>query len=204
MRLEEIIKPYKIIIFDLGGVLIDLKYEDTIMAFKQLGSENFEEVYSQSLQAGLFDKYETGQISSQHFVNKIKESLNLNASPNQIVAAWNEMIKDFQPDKIRFVKQLKSTHTTALLSNTNDIHIDCVNRRLKKITTDTLEELFHFTFLSQEIKKRKPNKETFLWVCEKMSVKPKDVIFIDDSIQHIEGAKEAGLNTYFFPQNESF
>ncbi len=204
MQLEEIIKPYKIIIFDLGGVLIDLKYEDTITAFKKLGSENFDEVYSQSLQTGLFDKYETGQISSQHFVNKIKESLNLNASPNQIVAAWNEMIKDFQPDKMRFVKQLKSTHTTALLSNTNDIHIDCVNRRLKKITTDTLEELFHFTFLSQEIKMRKPNKETFLWVCEKMSVKPEDVIFIDDSVQHIEGAREAGLNTYFFPQNERF
>lgn len=204
MELIKLINTYDVVIFDLGGVVIDLEYTATTRAFQELGSEQFEELYSQALQTDLFDRYETGAISSLHFINKLKEFLPRDCSPNQVVAAWNAMIKAFQPEKLAFLEQLKTTHTIALLSNTNDLHEDRVRRSLKKVTERPLEDYFHHTFLSHHLQLRKPHPETFLSVCEKMSVRPEGVLFIDDSIQHIEGGKKAGLATYLFPQNAAF
>lgn len=204
MKLKELLAGYDTVIFDLGGVVLDLHYEATIEAFQALGAENFAELYSQVVQTDLFDRYETGQISSMHFVNKMKELLPDKISPNGVVSAWNAMIKEFQPGKLVFLEQLMQTHTTALLSNTNDLHMDCVRRKLKKVTGKPLEAYFRHTFLSQELNMRKPHRETFLSVCERMAVAPERVLFIDDSPQHVEGAKEAGLNAVLFPRNHPF
>jgi putative hydrolase of the HAD superfamily len=59
-------------------------------------------------------------------------------------------------------------------------------------------------YLSHEIGKRKPHPETFVWICEQMAYAPKDVLFIDDSPQHIEGAKAAGLQTHFYQDEAAF
>jgi HAD superfamily hydrolase (TIGR01509 family) len=204
MNIRDFVDNFDVIIFDLGGVVIDLDYEATIRAFQGLGSENFQTLYSQALQSDLFDRYETGQISSLHFINKLKELLPQQLTPNQIVAAWNAMIQEFQPEKLRFLEEIKKTHTTALLSNTNDLHIDFVRRKLSKVSEKSLENYFHYTFLSHEIQIRKPNEHVFQFACQKMNISPEKVLFIDDSIQHVEGAKKAGLNAILFPQNESF
>jgi len=202
MDIKAAIENYEVIIFDLGGVVIDLTYEDTIDALEQLGAQDFKELYSQALQSDLFDRYETGAISSLHFINKLKEYLPASISPNKVVSAWNAMIKSFQPEKLDFLLKLKLSHKTALLSNTNDLHETFVRRKLSEQTNLPLEAYFHNTYLSHQIKQRKPHPETFLWVCEEMGVKAKDVLFIDDSAQHIEGAKKAGLNALLFPQND--
>lgn len=204
MNIQELTGKFDAVIFDLGGVIIDLDYDATTEAFQELGSENFNELYSQVLQSDLFDRYETGQISSLHFINKLKELLPDNCSPNMVVSAWNSMIKEFQPEKLIFLEGIKETHTTALLSNTNDLHVEYVRRKLKKVSEQPLEHYFHHTFLSHEIKSRKPDTQTFLLACERMSVLPEKTLFIDDSIQHIEGAEKAGLTAVLFPQNESF
>lgn len=204
MNLSASIEPYEVILFDLGGVVIDLNYEDTILELEQLGAQDFKKLYSQALQSDLFDRYETGEISSMHFINKLKEYLPASISPNKVVSAWNAIIKSFQAQKLEHLLALKSTHKTALLSNTNDLHEAFVRRKLRDVSELALEEYFHNTYLSHQIKQRKPHLETFLWVCENMGVQPKNVLFIDDSEQHIEGAKKAGLNALLFPQNDSW
>lgn len=204
MNLSASIEPYEVILFDLGGVVIDLNYEDTILELEQLGAQDFKKLYSQALQSDLFDRYETGEISSMHFINKLKEYLPASISPNKVVSAWNAMIKSFQTQKLEQLLALKATHKTALLSNTNDLHEAFVRRKLRDVSELALEEYFHNTYLSHQIKQRKPHLETFLWVCENMGVQPKNVLFIDDSEQHIEGAKKAGLNALLFPQNDSW
>ena len=65
----------KNLILDLGGVLIDLNYQLTIQAFENLGSSNFKELYSQANQLGVFDSFETGEISTQRFINEILKFL---------------------------------------------------------------------------------------------------------------------------------
>jgi putative hydrolase of the HAD superfamily len=113
------------------------------------------------------------------------------------------MIGAFPQRKLALLTQLKNQQQTLfLLSNTNALHMVEVAKSLQKVSDLGLNAFFEQVFLSHEIGKRKPHPETFVWVCEQMGFAPKDVLFIDDSPQHIEGAKAAGLQTYFY-QNEA-
>lgn len=204
MSLKEQIKDFDVIIFDLGGVIIDIDYTATIQRFQSMGIANFDELFSQALQTDLFDRYETGQISSPHFLNLLKEKLGVTQSPNEIVFAWNAMIKGFNLEKLNILEAIKETKTTALLSNINDLHEVFARRKLKEVTDKPLEDFFNYTFLSHKIKARKPDVQTFIYVCKQMGVPVERVLFIDDSIQHVEGARKAGLNAILFPQNARF
>lgn len=186
---------YEAIIFDLGGVLINLDYQLTIDAFKKLGVNEFDLTYSQAAQNSLFDDYETGQISTQHFINKLKDQLPPAITPNQIVAAWNAMILDFPLEEIALLERLSTEKRIFLLSNTNDIHIQKVARELAKVSNKKLNEYFEKVYLSHEIQQRKPSPETFDFVCKDAGIDPLKTLFIDDSEQHILGAQQIGLST---------
>ncbi len=183
------------VIFDLGGVIINLDYQRTIHAFENLGMSNFQSVYSQMSQTDLFDSYETGKISTQHFINLLLPHLPFGTSPNKVVAAWNAMILDVPLKKIALLADLKKSLPTFLLSNTNDLHIQKVRDEWKKVTDSAMEESFHKMYLSHEIKHRKPTSQAFSYVLEENGLEAARTIFIDDTLQHIVGAKSIGLQT---------
>ncbi|NDE04723.1 MAG: HAD family phosphatase [Flavobacteriia bacterium] len=196
-------ESYQAILFDLGGVLIDIDYLATEKAFEQLGVSDFKSRYTQFAQNEVFDRFECGEISPQHFLNLLLPETKIGTSPNQVVAAWNAMIGDFPLEKLALLVKLKTAQVPLfLLSNTNALHIVEVVKSLQKVSDLGLNTYFEEVFLSHEIGKRKPHPETFLWTCKQIGFAPKDVLFIDDSPQHIEGAQAAGLPTYFY-QNES-
>jgi putative hydrolase of the HAD superfamily len=190
--------PYKAILFDLGGVLIDIDYQATEQAFVKLGVQDFSARYTQFAQEDLFDLFETGQISPQHFINKLLPITTPGTTPNQVYAAWNEMLGFFPPDKIQFLMNLCKELPIFMLSNTNAIHWELVIQRWKKSSEIPLDEVFDQIFLSHEIKQRKPHPSTFEWVLEQMKMSPDEVLFIDDSPQHVEGAIKAGLNAVLY------
>lgn len=198
-------QTYQAILFDLGGVLIDIDYHATEKAFQKLGVSDFNERYTQLAQNALFDRFECGEISAQHFVNLLLPYTHLGTSPNQVVAAWNAMIGCFPQRKIDLLLKLKNQQLPIfLLSNTNALHMVEVAKSLQKVSDSGLNTFFQKVFLSHEIGKRKPHSDTFVWVCAQMGFAPKDVLFFDDSPQHIEGAKAAGLQTYFYQNEELF
>ena len=181
------------IIFDLGGVIINLDYQLTIEAFKKLGIDNFEEMYTQAKQNNLFNDFETGKISSQHFINSLLPFLPSGTSPNKVVHAWNAMILDFPKKRLELLDQLNSKYRVFLLSNTNDIHLQAVNRSLANSTDRKLDSYFEKVYLSHEVKLRKPHKEIFELVCTEQNLNPETTIFIDDTIGHVNGANSIGL-----------
>lgn len=184
----------KVIIFDLGGVLLNLDYTLTTKAFISLGMTDFENRYSQLQQTDLFDQFEIGKVSPFHFVNRLLDQLPAGTTANQVVHAWNAMVLDFPKERLDWLLKLKAERRIFLLSNTNTLHIDAVKRALKTaVGHDRLEDYFEKVFLSHEIGMRKPHVETFAWVADQIGVKPEDCLFIDDSPQHVEGAKQAGL-----------
>lgn len=198
-------QTYQAILFDLGGVLIDIDYHATEKAFEKLGVVDFKERYTQFAQNALFDRLECGEISEQHFINLLLPYTQVGTSPNQVVAAWNAMIGAFPQKKLALLNQLKSQQIPLfLLSNTNALHIVEVSKALKKVSDVTLGSYFEQVFLSHDIGKRKPHPETFLWTCDQMGFAPADVLFIDDSPQHIAGAQAAGLQTYFYENETAF
>lgn len=185
----------KAIIFDLGGVILNIDYNKSIEAFESLGMENFHNVFSQASQTGLFDDLETGQISAQRFINCLLPHLKKGTSPNQVVHAWEKMVLNVPKENLDLLLKLREKYKIFLLSNTNEIHIPHVRRKWAVASELPMEDFFDKIYFSHEIKMRKPHPEIFQYVCEDQSLKPETTLFIDDSIQHIEGAKKIGLHT---------
>lgn len=191
------------IIFDLGGVIIDIDYQKTIHAFEKLGMSDFHTVYSQAAQSNLFDDFETGQISAQRFINSLLPHLATGTSPNKAVQAWNAMILDVPAEKLALLKRLKEKYPLYLLSNTNELHVPVVRRAWSQTTNEPMESFFNKIYFSHEVQLRKPHQEIFQFVCEDQHLNPQKTLFIDDSIQHIEGAKKYGLQTFLSTTPES-
>ena len=192
------------IIFDLGGVILNIDYNKTCLAFEDLGLKNFSDLYSQASQSGLFDRFETGQISTQFFINELLPYLPKGTSANELVHAWNAMILDFPDENLALLQRLRKKKKIFLLSNTNEIHIQCFHRKLaQKTNFQHLNSYFDFVYFSNEINMRKPDESIFEFVCQQQKLHPEKTLFIDDSIQHVEGAKKMGLQTYHLTNSES-
>lgn len=191
------------IIFDLGGVLLNLDYDLTEKAFISLGMADFGESYSQLQQTHLFDRFEKGEVSSFHFVNQLLDRLPPGTTANQVVHAWDAMILDFPVKRLQFLEELSNKYRIFLLSNTNDLHIDAVRRSLEKsVGHRNLEQYFEKTYFSSAIGMRKPDSEIFAFVCTENNLDPAKTIFIDDSPQHVEGAKAVGIQAILLGKNQ--
>ena len=185
----------KNIILDLGGVLLNIDYYKTIEAFKEIGIPNFEELFTQAKQEHLFDKYESGLIDSSDFIKALKKKLPPTISEEEIKSAWNAMLLDFPAKRLDFLLELKKEYKTFLLSNTNPIHLEAFHKIIHQNNgIDSLDNHFDKVYFSSDMGNRKPHPEIFLQVCKEQGLKPSETLFIDDTEQHVEGAKKAGLN----------
>ena len=186
----------KNIIFDLGGVILNIDYGQTANAFKKIGVANFDEIYSQAKQVQVFDKLETGELTPDEFREYMKEivpSLQL----SDIDKAWNAMLLDLPASRIDLLKKLKKKYRLFLLSNTNEIHIKCFRKIIESSFGENIfDAIFENQYYSSEIGMRKPNPECFQYVLEKNGMEPSETLFIDDSIQHVEGARKLKINAY--------
>jgi glucose-1-phosphatase len=189
---------YKNIIFDFGGVIININYNLTTEAFKNLGLRDFNQVFSKAKQNQLFDLYEKGMITSHEFRTELKSAFNAKPSTEAINEAWNAMLLDLPGERLQLLQKLNASHRTFLLSNTNEMHIDSIHSNLKEhLGISNLSGYFEKIYFSYKIKMRKPDAEIFRLVLRENGLKGEETLFIDDSIQHIEGAKRAGLQTYW-------
>lgn len=194
----------KNILFDLGGVLYHIDYELTIKAFKKLGIKNFQEHFSQQQQNNLFDRLETGEISDEDFIKEMKALLP-HCTREEIINAWNALLIGIPQENIQLLKDLSKQYRLFLLSNTNAIHINQINKLLyKNYNLKSLDPLFDKIYLSHQIGMRKPNNETFEWVLRDAGIIAQKTLFIEDSIQHIESANKLGIQTRLWSSNESF
>lgn len=187
----------KNIIFDLGGVIINIDYSLLIEAFSKIGLPHFEAYFSQKEQKNLFDLYEKGLISSQNFREELKKQCIPGTSDEDIDFAWNSMLLDLPKERLDFLMSVKGKYRTFLLSNTNEIHMLFIFNYLK--TTYGIPDFnghFEKAYLSYEVKMRKPDAEIFEFVINQNKLLKEETLFIDDSAQHIESANKIGIQTF--------
>ena len=194
-------KKCKAIIFDLGAVILNINYQNTIDEFTKLGVNNATTFYSKKVQTNLFNQIETGIISSNEFLKELQKETK-NANINQVEKAWNAMLLDLPEERVQLIKKLKNNHSVYLLSNTNAIHIDAFKKQLGNKKWLAFCKLFDKMYLSHELGLRKPDIKIFEYILKEQKLKAEEVFFIDDSPQHIASAKKIGINCHHLLDDE--
>jgi putative hydrolase of the HAD superfamily len=188
----------KNIIFDLGGVLYDIRYENIADTFRSYGLRDFEKLYAQAGQTAEIDLFEEGKITPVQFRSFIRSlSLN-NLSDQQIDDAWNAILIDLPEVRLELLKKLGKKYRIFLFSNTNEINcIEFVRFVTEKFGENIFENNNKKAYYSHTLGIKKPKPEAFQQICLEQNLIPAETLFIDDTERHILGAQKAGLQTYW-------
>lgn len=185
------------IIFDFGGVILNISHSKVETAFKKLGVENFDNLFNKATQSDLFQKFEMGQISADEFRKALKTLAGFNVSDDSLDEAWNQIIGDYPPKRIELLQSLKKNYRLFLLSNTNIIHYEFYIGKFKSEFGFEFQSLFDDTFWSFMRGLRKPDVSAFSDVIDTHRLAPEATLFIDDSNQNILAAKKIGLKVFY-------
>ncbi len=190
------------IIFDFGGVLINLDLDRCIKQFKALGVQNFEENLSNFGQKGFFLQFEKGEIGVPEFCENVRKLAALPLTDQQIIDAWCLFLVDIPDYKIELLLELKKKYRLLLLSNTNPLHIDisAVNEFARFGLK--VEDVFDKCYYSYEMKMAKPDAEIFEALLTDAGVKPKECLFLDDGQKNIDQATKLGIRSYLVDVKE--
>lgn len=187
----------KNIIFDLGGVLLNIDFKKSITAFEKLGVKNFEAMFSQFKADELFEKLETGAISEAEFYKAFKKRSHLNISNADIENAWNALILDFRIGSLAHLEKLSLRYKLYLLSNTNSIHVKCFKRKFTQQTGKAnFDSFFKKAWYSNKVGLRKPNADIFKFTLSRENLEAAETLFIDDTLINIEAAAKLGFKTH--------
>lgn len=188
----------KNIIFDLGGVIIDVDPPRSFQALQafSMNQKSGDIVLSENVK--LFLDYEKGLISSRKFREGVRTlTENTNLEDKQIDDAWNLMLLDVPLERIEILKKLKDRFQLFVLSNTNDIHVPAFNSMIEKVCGEpNIDCFFDRVYFSHEVQMRKPEPEIYRHVLEENNLNPEETLFIDDRYENIEAARGLGIQTY--------
>ncbi len=188
----------KNLIFDFGDVFINLDKGATL---RRLSVDRFQNIPEEV--TILVQEYEKGTVSTNNFLEKVSLFLP-EITQKQFIDAWNAIILDFPDHRMEFLQQLvkEDNYRLILLSNTNELHINAVVKRMGEKRYHTFKRCFAQFYLSHEVHLRKPEPEIFKMVLRENSIKAHETFFIDDTKEHIMAAAALGIKTWHLKVGE--
>ena len=185
------------LIFDLGGVLLDLHFDRTYEAFARAGHCSVEEIRAMIDKSSFFNDYEKGLLTDDEFRAGVRAMLQSNLSDDEIDAAWNAMLGEIPPERLQLLKRLRSKFKVFLLSNTNGIHVPYFNKIVKTVSGEPgLRSFFDEAYYSHVLKMRKPDREIYEHVLKQHQLNPEFTLFLDDNLANLQGAEKTGIKTF--------
>lgn len=194
----------KNIIFDFGGVLIDLYRERCIERFEALGFKGVEFLISSTHHSGPFTELELGTMSVEDFRETIKTFLIEGVTDQDVDEAWLSILGEIPSYKLDKILELKKDYRVFCLSNTNKLHWDWSIEHAFTSQGQKVEDYFEKIFLSYEMHMAKPEPEVFHHVMKEAGIKPEETLFIDDSGKSIEAADKLGIHTHLYVPGEDW
>ena len=191
-------KKIKNIVFDLGGVLVDLDFKAAINGLQQAGFANVKEQLQSFDREGIFQKFELGEMTAEEFRTAIRENSTVTLTDEEIDALWNAMLLEIPREKLELILDLRGKYMVYLLSNTNSIHWDYVCKNAFNYRGFRVNDYFEETFLSYEMHLAKPNKAIFEKVLHDANLLPEETLFIDDSEANCKAAEEVGIHAHHY------
>jgi putative hydrolase of the HAD superfamily len=186
----------KNIVFDLGGVIIDIDVPTTFENFALASQKTTDEVTQLFINNLLFERHETGNLSDEAFRIEIIRLLDLPENYEQIDQVWNTLLLAIPVERIELIRLLSKKYRVFLLSNTNHIHYVEVENILHKATgIKSFDDLFEKVYLSYQIGLRKPHAPIYEHVLLDSKLIPAETLFIDDNSDNILGASALGIQT---------
>ena len=189
----------KNIIFDLGGVIMEIDINHTLNAFSEMGLKNIREHFRHGFAASFFSDHEAGRISDENFLKEIKKLLPGEVSDEAVIDAWNALVLYFPPERIALLKALRKKYRVFLFSNTNAIHHQKFNEIYRETFSGELESLFEKAYFSHVLGHRKPETTGFELIIQENGLNPEETLFVDDALINVEGATKAGLRAIYLP-----
>lgn len=186
----------KNIVFDFGGVLLDLHYERTFEALSDLMGVALDRQDIPEELATAFTKYEKGLLQTETFMWNIqKHAAKQITEPHKIIKAWNAMLLGWNADRLPWLLRLKEQYRTFILSNTNELHIQWVRKDLKaKHGLEDFESTyFEHVYYSHDMGMRKPDAVIYEAVLAERNLVAGETLFIDDTYENVLAAQSVGI-----------
>ena len=177
------------LLFDLGGVLIDIDFNRALRAWSILSSLSFNELQAAFQQDVSYQQHETGQLSTKEYWNSLRASLKLQGSDQQIAAGWNAILVGEIAETLQAVRKAREKYPCYVFTNSNPVHQQAWRYRFPEF-----EGTFNRIFVSSEIGLRKPGRAAFEFVAREIGVPPRAILFFDDLLENVSGALDAGLS----------
>lgn len=188
----------KNVVFDLGGVLINLDFDSCLNAFRTAGFDNIEQQVCQFRGKGLFAQFEKGEITPETFRETIRQETSQSLTDHKIDDMWNLMLLDIPREKLDLLLELRGRYMVFLLSNTNQIHWNYACEQMFSYRGFRVNDFFEDTFLSFEMHQAKPDKEIYELMMKEANILPEETFFIDDSDANCKAAGSLGLQTHHY------
>ena len=186
----------KNIVFDMGGVLIDLDWSACVKAFEEIGFPQAKDLLSPYLPSGIFMQLEKGIVTPEQFYQNINDNTDKEISAEQIDTALNKFLLKLPIYKLEMLRKLKESYNVYMLSNTSSIMLSHIDAHMFTQEGLTWESYFHHRYLSFDMQILKPNSEIYRVMLEDGGMIPEETLFLDDSQANIDAAKKLGIQTY--------
>lgn len=195
------LKSVKNIIFDLGGVIINIDPLNILKDMPPEREKRFRQAFRTLMNQGIFDNFEIGKISETEFREAVCKEIGETLSADAFDRLWNRLLLDYPAKNIEILRRLKTGHRLFLLSNTNSIHYRAYAPRLKRTHGVSFSDLFEKVWLSHELGLRKPDEKIYKHVLENARLIPEETIFTDDTKENLAAAENLGMKTLHTERN---
>ncbi len=186
-------QKFKNILFDLGGVILDINVQATLKQFYELGFPADLMQFPHSMTTDLFFKYETGKLDSEAFRNEIRKKTGVEMSDQTFDEAWNAMLIQIPRERTDLLKLLSMRYDLYMLSNTSELHVKVFEKMYLDTAGVSMHEVFKKIYYSHEIGWHKPDHEAWEHVIKDAEIRPEETLFLDDNIHNIKASQELGF-----------
>lgn len=193
------------LLFDLGGVIFDLRKSACVEAFRELGLKDTNEFFGEYSQKGPFMELEEGKITPEEFHAHVRSIIgNKDLTDREIDAAFMRFLVGIPVERLRQLQLLRQNYGVYMLSNTNPIMWnDKIASEFRKDGLD-VREYFDGIVTSFEAKALKPSEAIFRYAQDHLGIEPEETLFLDDSLENIKAASELGFHGLHIKPGDEF
>jgi len=181
-------QPVQALLFDLGNVILDIDFERAFAIWAGHAGVPVAQVAARYAHDAAYERHERGEILAAEYFASLRESLGIAISDAQFEEGWNAILVGEKREITALLTDVHARIPTYMFSNSNLTHQTHWNREHPQVVAP-----FRHVFVSSDIGMRKPEARAFLHVAREMGVPPESILFFDDVLVNIEGARAVGM-----------